>query len=303
MASKKIFTKEVKIGIICIVSIALLFWGLNFLKGINLFTPTNHYYLQFEKVDGLVVSNNVMIQGYKVGQVRSINYNFNHHQPFIVDIALNSDIRLPQGTIAVLADESIMGGKMIDIRMNTNSSYHTSGDTLISSTDAGLIGALSEIVPTLSTTINHIDSLITSVDQLINTTDIDDAITDIRLTAQNLKNTTSSLNNVMNHRLPGIINNLDSSLTNINQVTAQLNKINFTDIVLSIDTTLNNLNQFTQRINDPNGTLGLLINDPQLYNQLTTTVSSANNLLIDLKQNPKRYVHFSLWGSKEKNKK
>lgn len=107
---------------------------------------------------------------------------------------------------------------------------------------------------------------------------------------------------MLDNRLPGIINQLDTAMVNINAVSKQLGAIDFSDIMLSVDTTLQNLNQFTQRINDPNGTVGLLLNDPALYREITTTVTSANNLLIDLKANPKRYVHFSLFGGKKEKK-
>ena len=115
MANRKFFTREVKIALAFIAALAVLIYGINFLKGINIFTPTNHYIIKYENADGLVVSNGVYIKGYKVGQVRSINYDFTDPVPFTVDIAINKDIRLPRGTVAYMFDESIMGGKAVNL--------------------------------------------------------------------------------------------------------------------------------------------------------------------------------------------
>ena len=302
MATKKFFTKEVKIGIVFVVAFAILYWGLNYLKGVNLMTPTNNYTLQYERIDGLVVSNDVTIKGYKVGQVHSIAYDFSSHTPFTVVIDINKDIKLPKGTIASLTDESLMGGKCIDLILGDieTNDYYKMGETLPSEIDGGLIGTLAEIVPTLSATVAHADSLVKSVNDIVNGENIQNSLGNIEDMTTELRHTTKSLNVVIDHKLPRIINQIDTAVGNISSISKQLEAIDYSDIILSVDSTLNNLNKFTQRINDPNGTLGLLLNDQELYRNVATTISSANNLLIDLKANPKRYVHFSLFGSKEK---
>ena len=124
MANRKFFTREVKIALAFIAALAVLIYGINFLKGINIFTPTNHYIIKYENADGLVVSNGVYIKGYKVGQVRSINYDFTDPVPFTVDIAINKDIRLPRGTVAYMFDESIMGGKAVNLVFADGSDMH-----------------------------------------------------------------------------------------------------------------------------------------------------------------------------------
>lgn len=303
MTTKKFFTKEVKIGISFVVAFALLYWGINFLKGVNLFTPTNHFSLKFEQIDGLVVSNGVFIQGYKVGQVHEIKYNFDNTKPFTVIININDDIKLPQGTTATLTDESLMGGKCINLIFSQSQNYHIAGDTLTTTIDRGLFGAIADIVPTLTATVQHADSLLTSLNQIVNSPEIKSSLSNINSITTNLNKTSRSLNTLMDNKMPKIINQLDTTLSNLNSISTKLNRIDFNDIMLSVDSTLTNINEFTQRINDPNGTIGLLMNDPSLYREVTNTVTSANNLLIDLKANPKRYVHFSLFGRKDKEKR
>lgn len=302
MTTKKFFTKEVKIGIAFVIAFALLYWGLNFLKGVNLFTPTNHYTLRYTDIGGLVVSNNVIIKGHKVGQVHTITYDFTSDTPFTVTININDDIRLPQGTTAILADESLMGGKCINITLGNATTHHNPGDTIPSTIDTGLLGTLADIIPTLKTTIAHTDSLINSLNQITTSTQIQTTLDNIQNITTQLKHTTTTLNNMTNNRLPGIIDQLDTTMTNINSISRQLEAIDYSDIIQSIDTTLQNINHFTTRLNDPDGTIGLLLNDPALYREITTTITSANNLLLDLKANPKRYVHFSLFGGKNKEK-
>ena len=175
-----------------------MIWGINFLKGVNLFTPSNHYYLKYESVDGLVVSNGVFIKGYKVGQVRNIKYDFTQKESFTVDILMNQDIKLPQGTIAYLFDESMLGGKGINLVFTDNKEFHTSGDTLLTDKDGGLMASLANIVPTIQSTINHVDSLVQSANILLNSNEIQNSMNNIESITAELSKTSRSLNSLIN---------------------------------------------------------------------------------------------------------
>lgn len=288
---KTFFTKEVKIGLSFVVALAFLIWGINFLKGVNLFTPSNHYYLKYENVDGLVVSNGVFIKGYKVGQVRSIKYDFTQKESFVVDILMNQDIKLPEGTIAYLFDESMLGGKGINLVFSEETNYHTSGDTLTTDVQKGLMASLAGIVPSIQSTINHADSLILSANVLINSSEIQNSLTNFESITAELHKTSRGLTKMIDQEFPSIINNVNGICTDLKTVTNQLSNVQYKDIVESLDSTLVNLEEFTNRINSPNGTLGLLLNDKALYNNINTTVNSVNNLLIDFKDDPRRYLY------------
>lgn len=301
MTKKTFFTREVKIGLSFVVALAFLIWGINFLKGVNLFTPSNHYYLKYESVDGLVVSNGVFIKGYKVGQVRNIKYDFTQKESFTVDILMNQDIKLPQGTIAYLFDESMLGGKGINLVFTDNKEFHTSGDTLLTDKDGGLMASLANIVPTIQSTINHVDSLVQSANILLNSNEIQNSMNNIESITAELSKTSRSLNSLINQQFPPIINNVNSISTDLKNITGQLSNIQYQDIIQSLDSTLVNLEQFTNSINSPDGSLGLLLNDKNLYNNINRTVNSANSLLIDLQDDPRRYLY--PLGKKKKDKK
>jgi phospholipid/cholesterol/gamma-HCH transport system substrate-binding protein len=301
MTKKTFFTREVKIGLSFVVALAFLIWGINFLKGVNLFTPSNHYYLKYESVDGLVVSNGVFIKGYKVGQVRNIKYDFTQKESFTVDILMNQDIKLPQGTIAYLFDESMLGGKGINLVFTDNKDFHTSGDTLLTDKDGGLMASLANIVPTIQSTINHVDSLVQSANILLNSNEIQNSMNNIESITAELSKTSRSLNSLINQQFPPIINNVNSISTDLKNITGQLSNIQYQDIIQSLDSTLVNLEQFTNSINSPDGSLGLLLNDKNLYNNINKTVNSANSLLIDLQEDPRRYLY--PLGKKKKDKK
>lgn len=288
---KTFFTKEVKIGLSFVIALAFLIWGINFLKGVNLFTPSNHYYLKYENVDGLVVSNGVFIKGYKVGQVRAIKYDFTQKESFVVDILMNQDIKLPEGTIAYLFDESMLGGKGINLVFSEETNYHTSGDTLTTDVQKGLMASLAGIVPSIQSTINHADSLILSANALINSSEIQNSLTNFESITAELHKTSRGLTKMIDQEFPSIINNVNGICTDLKTVTNQLSNVQYKDIVESLDSTLVNLEEFTNRINSPNGTLGLLLNDKALYNNINTTVNSVNNLLIDFKDDPRRYLY------------
>lgn len=291
MAKKTFFTKEVKIGLSFVVALAFLIWGINFLKGVNLFTPSNHYYLKYENVDGLVVSNGVFIKGYKVGQVRAIKYDFTQKESFVVDILMNQDIKLPEGTIAYLFDESMLGGKGINLVFSEETNYHTSGDTLTTDVQKGLMASLAGIVPSIQSTINHADSLIVSANALINSSEIQNSLTNFESITAELRKTSRSLTKMIDQEFPSVINNVNGICTDLKNVTGQLSSVQYKDIVESLDSTLINLEEFTNRLNSPNGTLGLLLNDKAMYNNINTTVNSVNSLLIDFKDDPRRYLY------------
>jgi phospholipid/cholesterol/gamma-HCH transport system substrate-binding protein len=257
--------------------------------------------LKYESVDGLVVSNGVFIKGYKVGQVRNIKYDFTQKESFTVDILMNQDIKLPQGTIAYLFDESMLGGKGINLVFTDNKEFHTSGDTLLTDKDGGLMASLVNIVPTIQSTINHVDSLVQSANILLNSNEIQNSMNNIESITAELSKTSRSLNSLINQQFPPIINNVNSISTDLKNITGQLSNIQYQDIIQSLDSTLVNLEQFTNSINSPDGSLGLLLNDKNLYNNINKTVNSANSLLIDLQEDPRRYLY--PLGKKKKDKK
>lgn len=297
-------SKELKIGVAFVAALALLVYGINFLKGINLFSPTNTYYLVYDNLDGLVISNGVYIKGYKVGQVKDIKYDFKKEHPFIVEIIINDDIELPTGSVANLYDASMLGGKGINLVLGSENKHYASGDTLPTDTEKGLVGALAEVVPTLQTTIVHVDSAVVSVNSLLNSDEIAHSLENIKAVTSELKSTSKRLDYMMNVEIPPVISKADKTLANINSISEQLNEADYKRIMSGIDTAIQNVQGIASKFNSPEGTVGQLLTNHSLYDSINTTIGSVNALVIDLKANPKKYVHFSLFGgSKKKDKK
>ena len=300
---KKIFTREVKIGLSFIAAVVCIIFGLNFLKGINIFAPSNRYYAEFDNLDGLVVSNNVVVRGYKVGQVTEITYDFTLEHPFVVTILVDDAIRLPLGSTMLLRDDGLMGGKVIDIVYGNQTELHAVGDTVPSDVAPGLMAVGGQLVPRLEGTISHVDSVLESVNSLVASPEIKNSLKSVERITADLQVSSAQLKRVMNTQLPGIMSDINTVTGDLKKVSGDLRQIEFAELFARIDHTVNNLQVFSEKLNSSEGTIGKLMNDNALYDNLNTTVGSVNELVVDLKANPKRYVHFSLFGAREKKDK
>ena len=185
----------------------------------------------------------------------------------------------------------MLGCNGINLVFSEDTNYHTSGDTLTTDVQKGLMASLAGIVPSIQSTIDHADSLIVSANALINSSKIQNSLTNFESITAELHKTSRSLTKMIDQEFPSVINNVNDICTDLKNVTGQLSNVQYKDIVESLDSTLVNLEEFTNRINSPNGTLGLLLNDKAMYNNINTTVNSVNSLLIDFKDDPRRYLY------------
>ncbi len=301
---KNYFTREVKVGIMAIVAIFVLYFGMNFLKGINIFSSANYYYARYENIDGLVPSSPVYIKGFKVGQVEQVKYDFTKKETFVIKISVSKDIKLPKGTQVLLYDEGLMGGKAIQLVFEpiiVSQVMHNSGDTIESKVGIGLMAKLSgDLMPKIESISGQADSLLRSVRLLVENKDLTKSLSSIERTTADLAVTSTQLKKMMSNDMPKILGDVNVVTSDFRQVSGNLKKIDFAATVASINHTISNLNLITDKINNGEGTLGQLITNKELYINLSNTAASSDKLLIDLQKNPKRYVHFSLFGSKTK---
>ena len=298
---KKFFTREVKVALLVTTALIILYFGLNYLKGINLFNPINKYYAKYESVEGLVASSPVYVRGYKVGQVNSITYDFSNEIPFVIEFTTEKSLKLPKGTVAEMFDDGLMGGKAIRLVMSKNDEYISDGDTLSALKVAGLMDFLSgQLLPALYKTVADVDSTIVNIQQLIASAEIKNSLKSIESVTSDLSITSERLKNLMDGKIPAVVANIDTISVDLKKVSSDLKDFEYTELLLKVDSTMANLRSLSNSLNDKDGSLGLLLRDQSLYNSLDSTVNSANLLLRDLKENPKRYVHFSLFGRKEK---
>ncbi len=306
----KFFTKEVKIAIVAIVGIAVLFFGLHFLKGMPIFSTDNVYYAMFKNIDGLSASNPIYADGYKVGTVKSIIYDYQKSGNVLVEFQVDDDLRVPKGSSAEI-DSDIMGNIKMNILLANNPRERVEpGDTIQGNLNAGLMGTVQQLVPTIAALLPKVDSILTSVNSLLADPALKASLHNIETMSTNLAATSADLNKLMaqaNKKVPGILSKADyamekagSTLDNTDKLTANLAQLDIAQTMAKVNRTLDNVESVTRQLNSKNGTLGLLMNDKELYHNLNGTMRSADSLLIDLKAHPKRYVHFSLFGKKDK---
>lgn len=298
---KRTITRELKLGIIVIGAGLLLYFGLNFLKGINIFSSVKNYYVQYDNIGGLVASSPVNLKGYKVGQVDDIQYDFSKETPFVVTISIKKDIVLPHGTQIALYDDGIMGGKAIQVILPTNNTptAYQDGDTLPAQVIPGLIDQLTmELLPKIQSISVQADSLIIALRNTIENENVTNALGRLDEISKDLAATSAHANKIMGENIPGILNKVDVVANDFITVSSNLKSIDYAATFSNIDQTISHLNSVAAKIDTTGGTLGALLNDDQLYFKVLDTASSADSLLLDLKKNPKRYVHFSIFGRK-----
>lgn len=301
---KNLFTREVKVGIMVIIAIFVLYFGLNFLKGIDIFSPISSYYATYTNIDGLVPSSPVLIKGYKVGQVEEVKYDFSKETAFVVRISVSKDIRIPKGAKIELFDNGLMGGKAIQIvysPLTTDQVLYEPGDTIESQIGTGLMAQVAgDLMPKIENIATQTDSLLRSLRKVMDGKALNNSLNSIESTTDDLAQTSKQLKKLMNNDVPKIMKDVNGVTGDLKKISGNLSTVDFAATFASINHTIANLNLLTDKLNSTDGTVGLLLNDKKLYNNLTSTAEDADKLLIDLKQNPKRYVHFSLFGSKVK---
>jgi phospholipid/cholesterol/gamma-HCH transport system substrate-binding protein len=292
---KSFLKSEVKIGLIVLSAVAVLIWGLNYLKGSNLFNPTNHYYVEYTNINGLVKSSPVNLDGYQVGLVRDIQYQYNNPGHILVDLDLDNKLVIPKGTKAVI-ESALIGNPSVVLQFNSASSeYLKSGDTLFAEVAPSMLDQLNNgVLADIQHMVRRTDSLLTSVETLINNGELSSSLSSIAKTSKELSSMSVKLNKSMD-KLPGILDNVETMTKTFTQAGDKINQLD----IASINKTLKHFEEVSSRLTSPENSLGLLLSDKQLYQNLTTTTSNANALLLDLKASPKRYVHFSLFGSKQ----
>jgi len=293
---KGLFTKEAKIGIVTIVSLVLLYIGINYLKGINLFKPVNHYYVACTNVKGVTISTPVFVEGFKVGLVREIKYDYQTTNKITIEISLDDDMRINKGSYVTLVNTFLSGGEM-HIHLNKyTSQYIKPGDVLEGRSAEDMMSSVSDnILPQVEQLLPKIDSILTGLQSLVSNQAIGQSLNNLQATTSNLASTSRQLNLMMGHDVPVILGNLKTISGNMSEVSTNLTKLDFANTLNKVNRTLDNIQQMTERLNSKDNSLGLLLNDRALYDNLNVTTQNASNLLLDLKEHPKRYIHISVF--------
>jgi phospholipid/cholesterol/gamma-HCH transport system substrate-binding protein len=305
-------TKEAKVGLMGIVAIVMLYLGFHVLKGSDVFSRTYKYYVVYDNIDGLTASNPVLLNGLNVGRVERIKLMQERQNMLLVTLDIQKGISLPVGTIAVLADGGLLGGKLVRLSMGTSAKFYKDGDTLLAEKEAGISALLQEkALP-----------LVTRADSLVKNLDV---------VASGFRETGKILNQVLRNYdqtgsdLQGLLGdnrqNLLAITTNLNKLTASLietekglkpllaktgsladslNALRLGETVQSANKTIAELRQLLAGIESGQGTAGKLLKDETLYTNINRTIVSMNKLMTNFREQPKRYVNISIFSKKDK---
>ena len=296
----KLITKEVRIGIGGVAALCLLVFGINYLKGINMFKPASYFYVKFHNVNGLAQSSPVFADGVRVGIVRDIAYDYNQPENVIVEVEVDTDLRIPKGSSAELVPELMGGVRMNILLANNPRERYTVGDTIPGTLNNGMMESAAKLIPKVEEMLPKLDSILISLNNILGDKSIPATLHSIEKTTANLAVVSSQVKGLMSNDIPQLTSKLNTIGDNFVVISGNLKEIDYAATFKKIDETLANVKILTEKLNSKDNTLGLLFNDPTLYNNLNATTENAASLLEDLKEHPKRYVHFSLFGKKDK---
>ncbi len=292
--------KEVLIGLCAVMALAVLYFGIEFLKGVNIFKPANYYYASYTDVAGLQKSAPVTVNGFKVGQVREISYEYDNPGHVRVELSLDRELRLPVGTKAVI-EQDLLGTSTVVLHMGSSKDFHEIGNRLEGETAQGLMGSVSEqLMPSVSAIFPKIDSLVTALNTLVRDPALSSSVKRLDDITLSLNSTMKQLNATA-RQLDPVMRNVNGITGNVNTITADLTQVSGKLAQLPVDSLMNNimalsgnLRALSEELDNPESTIGALTRDRSLYNNLNNAAASLDSLLIDVKKNPKRYISIKL---------
>lgn len=298
---KKIFTREFVIGLSVIVAIAILIVGIDFLKGINLFKPANFYYATYTDVAGLETAAPVTLNGYKVGQVREIKYDYSNPGHIRVLLALNKELRIPEDSKARIGS-SFLSGAFITLELGKSREMLSVGADIPTGASSDILATLTdEMMPKVNAILPRIDTLLCNLNLLVTDPALQASVRRLDGITDNLLLTSGALNRTMSHQVPsilngagGVIQNIDTITANLTELSCQLKSLPIQSTMGNVEQITENLSQFSRQLNDSKSSLGMLTSSPELYNRLNTVAADIDSLIVDIKKNPKRYISIKL---------
>ena len=308
-------SNETKVGILASFALAILIIGYSFLKGNNIFDKDVTLYTKYEFTDGLTPSSSVMIKGFKIGRVSSMQLVDNQY--ILTEIKISNEYQVPINSIAHVMSADIMGTKIVEIELGDAKEFLQDGDTIFGDIELSLTESVKkEILPVKNKAeelMGSFDSLVTRLQVVIGDQKLSSSISNVESATGSFATLMNTLDSVVKSEaasIKSIINNVEGITANLNDngdnidsliqnlaiLSDSLNRADIPHFVSTLDSTLQALNQVMGKVNSGDGTLGMLLNDPELYDNLTQSTASLDSLLTDLKDNPSRYVHFSVFG-------
>jgi phospholipid/cholesterol/gamma-HCH transport system substrate-binding protein len=301
--------KEIKIGIIMVITLGSLIWGVNFLKGKNFFSNSAHYYVIYDDVSGLLESNGVYVKGYKVGHVSTINFSDSTLSKLKVDLAISQDVHIPVGSRAKIYNLDLIGNKAVELAFSKNSKFYDEGDTIIGDVEITFSKQLEPYKVQAYNLLNSMDSLSNAIIKIFDRATVErmkETIKNIKSTTDVIENSSQDISetlknfNTISRNLMDNNRKINNILVNLNTFSDSLTGLRFQSTIDKLNLLLNDSQALLQKLKEGNGTIGKLINEDTLYINLNKTANDLDTLINELKRNPKRYLNFSVFGNKNK---
>lgn len=309
--------KRIKVAVMCIAAVVILYVGANFLKGINVFNEKSYYYCVMDDATGIQQSTPVMLGGYKVGMVSEVSLVSFNPPKVCAKVLITEPIDIPKTSQLVITSKDILGGQVLNLEMGTSTQFCISGDTLKCAVTPGMLAGIGEMKNQISSVLASVDTIGLSLKDVLHK---DGGGQSLQVTLQNIESSTNHLNEILGQnksKVSSLVANLEkfsqtleaaspklnSVLQNFDNISDSLAKADIAATIENANRTISELEAVVKKVNNGEGTVGELINDNALSKKLEETINSVNELVTDLKANPKRYVHFSLFGKKDKNQK
>ena len=295
---KKI-SREVKIGAAFLVSLALLYFGINFMKGSNVFSRYATYYTVLENTGGIASSSSITVNGYKVGTVSNVEYDYSAPNRIVVTLRVSESLRVPKGSRAVVVG-SLMDGSSLNLSLTQNTEFYLDGDTIASGMSNGLMGEVENVMlPQINAMIPKVDSLVSALTALAANPALANSLNNVESVSCKLDNTVDELNRFLRLELPQLMLSLQGTVDNAHSITSDLASIDFVKTIEGIDSTITNLRELSSALMSNSSSVGRLLNDTAFYNNLNGVCVNANALIEDVKAHPSRYINISVFGKKK----
>ncbi len=318
-------SREIKIGATTVITIIAFIWGFNYLKGKSIFNKQRTFYVAYDNVAGLMKANTVSISGLSVGQVDDIYFDETKPSQVIVELTISNNVRIPKNSVARLYSSDLLGTKGIELVLGNSKEYARNGDTLKAAIALSLQEEVNQMVQPIlrkaGSMISSIDTVLTAVGDVFNyrtRNNLIESVESLKHTMVNIQSATKSIDTLMGSerdRLASIFRNIESITNNLSQNNDELNRIisnaalisdtlakfKLSNTLSNLEHSINNLTNATDKINKGEGTIGQLLNDQTLYDDLQSSSHQLDLLLEDIRLNPKRYIHFSVFGRSGKS--
>lgn len=294
-------SREVKIGVAGVAALVLLFFTIKFLQGVSLFSSSDVYLINFRNAKALAKSSPVYADGFQVGIVSDIRYDYEHPGcGVIVEIAVDEQMIIPVGTTAML-DEAMLGGCTLNLVMGRDTSKrYAVGDTIPAVETGGLMDQAAQLLPKLEATLAKADTLLVSLNTIATDPNIKATLENVNSMTANLNTSSALLSTLLARDVPALAHTFNTTGQHATQLIDNLAALDLQTTLSHLDSTIQQMQIAVAQLNSTDNTAGLLLHDPAVYENLTRTTEAAAALLEDLKANPRRYVHFSLFGRKAK---